>query len=236
MRRDRAREAAEGTASRAHGWTYSTLVGMNTSTPRPDWREMPREWDDNASHVAPPAVIDATSAPLKVVRTFAFLDLSGFTAFTDAAGPTAAHELLVAFRTLVRDVAGKRGVRVAKWIGDGVLLVSVVPQPVVAAAVDIASRVQDERVAVRGGVSTGPVIILDGDDYVGRALNLASRLCDSSAPGCVLADADSCGELPEWVRSTPHRPLRLKGLGRRADLSELELADGVSSPSTALIS
>ena len=180
-------------------------------------------------------MIDSKTAPLKVVRTFAFLDLSGFTAFTDEAGPTAAHELLVAFRTLVRDVAGKRGVRVAKWIGDGVLLVSVVPEPVVAAAVDIASRVQGERVAIRGGVSTGPVIILDGDDYVGRALNLASRLCDSSTPGHVLADADSCGDLPSWVQARPHKVLRLKGLGRRDDVSELTLADGVSSPSTTLV-
>jgi class 3 adenylate cyclase len=208
---------------------------MDSYKQRTDWREMPREWDDSASHVAPPAVIDSKTAPLKVVRTFAFLDLSGFTAFTDEAGPTAAHELLVAFRTLVRDVAGKRGVRVAKWIGDGVLLVSVVPEPVLAAAVDIASRVRGERVAVRGGVSTGPVIILDGDDYVGRALNLASRLCDSSTPGRVLADADSCGELPTWVQARPHKVLRLKGLGRRDDVSELSLADGVSSPSTALL-
>lgn len=179
---DRARSEAEGTRwpARACSAADGTFCRME-NVRRRDWRDMPREWDDDASHVEPPAVVDANHAPLKVVRTFAFLDLSGFTSFTDEAGPTAAHELLVAFRTLVRDVAGKRGVRVAKWIGDGVLLVSVVPTPVLAAAVDIAARVQDERVAVRGGVSTGPVIILDGDDYVGRALNLASRLCDSSS-------------------------------------------------------
>lgn len=202
---------------------------------RTDWREMPREWDDSASHVEPPAVVDANHAMLKVVRTFAFLDLSGFTSFTDEAGPTAAHELLVAFRTLVRDVAGKRGVRVAKWIGDGVLLVSVVPSPVVAAAVDIAARVQDGRVAVRGGVSTGPVIILDGDDYVGRALNLASRLCDASTAGTVLADNDSCGDLPDWIEAATHKALRLKGLGRRSDIMQLKVVDGVAVPATRLL-
>ncbi len=220
----------------ARAWLTSdgTLQSMETVRRR-DWREMPREWDDDASHVEPPAVVDANHAPLKVVRTFAFLDLSGFTSFTDEAGPTAAHELLVAFRTLVRDVAGKRGVRVAKWIGDGVLLVSVVPTPVLAAAVDIAARVQDERVAVRGGVSTGPVIILDGDDYVGRALNLASRLCDSSSPGTVLADKDSCGELPGWVEAVAHKALRLKGLGRRDDIMQLSIANGIDVPVTKLL-
>lgn len=195
---------------------------------------MPREWDGSASHIEPPAALDSSSAPLKVVRTFAFLDLSGFTAFTDEAGPTKAHELLVAFRTVVREVAGKRGVRVAKWIGDGVLLVSVVPSPVVAATVDIAARIIDPVVGVRGGVSTGPSLILDGDDYVGRALNLASRLCDSSTPGKVLADTDSCGELPEWITMRPHRALRLKGLGRRDDINELAVAPGVAVPETRL--
>jgi class 3 adenylate cyclase len=199
-----------------------------------DWREMPREWDDTSSHIAPPAALDAAAAPLKVVRTFAFLDLSGFTAYTDDAGPTKAHELLVAFRTVVREVAGRRGVRVAKWIGDGVLLVSVIPSPVVAATVDICVRVVDSTVGVRGGVSTGPAIILDGDDYVGRSLNLASRLCDVSTPGVVLADADSCGELPDWIAQRPHKALRLKGLGRRDDIRELTVGSGIVVPPTSL--
>jgi len=207
---------------------------MTTLNTARDWRDMPREWDDTTSHIAPPSVLDASAAPLKVVRTFAFLDLSGFTAYTDEAGPTKAHELLVAFRTVVREVAGRRGVRVAKWIGDGVLLVSVIPSPVVAATVDIASRVTDDSVGVRGGVSTGPALILDGDDYVGRSLNLASRLCDASTTGLVLADADSCGELPEWITQRSHKALRLKGLGRRDDIRELSISSGVEIPATRL--
>jgi adenylate cyclase len=186
-----------------------------------NWREIPREWDDSARYVATPAEIDATEGLVYVVRSFAFLDLSGFTAYTDERGPRAAHELLGSFRTLVRDVAAKRGVRVAKWIGDGALLISVIPENVVAAAVDIAGRSSLGEVGVRGGVSTGPALLLDGDDYVGRALNLASRLCDAVGAGRVLADSDSCAEIPEWIDAKAHPSLRLKGIGKRTDIFEL---------------
>jgi predicted PurR-regulated permease PerM len=39
---------------------------------------------------------------------------------------------LEVFRSAVKEVAGRRGVRVAKWLGDGVLLVGVKPGPIVA--------------------------------------------------------------------------------------------------------
>jgi class 3 adenylate cyclase len=100
---------------------------LDEPSDRTDWRAAPREWDDN--HVGPgtdpPVAVAALQAPHQVIRTFAFLDLCGFTSYTDAHGPVAAYDLLVQFRALVREIAAKRGVRVAKWIGDGVLLVGI---------------------------------------------------------------------------------------------------------------
>jgi class 3 adenylate cyclase len=179
--------------------------------------------------------MESSTRQVQVVRSFAFLDLSGFTSFTDEHGPRAAHELLGAFRLLVRDIAARRGVRVAKWIGDGALLISVIPENLVAAAVDIASRGTAGNVGVRGGVSTGPVLLLDGDDYVGRALNLASRLCDAVGPGRVLSDADSCMALPDWVLVKPHESLRLKGLGKRSDILELTVDPAAAGPRVDLL-
>ena len=57
-------------------------------------------------------------------RTFAFVDLSGFTTFTDRWGDKAAVEVLNDFRFLVRTVASRKGIRIAKWLGDGAMLVS----------------------------------------------------------------------------------------------------------------
>ena len=61
-------------------------------------------------------------------RTFAFVDLSGFTTFTDRWGDKAAVEVLNDFRFLVRTVASRKGIRIAKWLGDGAMLVAVEPE------------------------------------------------------------------------------------------------------------
>ena len=50
----------------------------------------------------------------RVERTFAFLDFSGFTAYTDREGDAAAYDVIRNFRNAV---ASERGVRMAKWLG-----------------------------------------------------------------------------------------------------------------------
>jgi adenylate cyclase len=112
-------------------------------------------------------------------RSFAFLDLCGFTAFTHASGDAEAVRVLVDFRAIVREVASDFAVRIDKWLGDGVMLVSVEPSPLVEAVLDIERRC-DERglpLPLRGGITRGDVLLLEGDDYIGDAVNLAARLC-----------------------------------------------------------
>jgi len=53
------------------------------------------------------------------------MDLCGFTRFIATNGEHAAIEALTAFRALTRELATRRGVRVAKWLGDGAMLVGV---------------------------------------------------------------------------------------------------------------
>jgi adenylate cyclase len=188
----------------------------------------------DAAGVAAPAVLAAADEPNRVIRSFAFLDLCGFTRFTDRFGPVASKEVLVAFRGVVRDVTERRGVRIAKWMGDGALIVGVDTPTLVSAAVDIVSRIHTDSLDVRGGVSTGPVLFIDGDDYVGRALNLASRLCDMAGPGQVLSDGDSCNDLPNWITTKPYRSVSLKGLGKREDIMSLEAEPSMRAPIVAL--
>ena len=56
---------------------------------------------------------------MRVRRYFAFVDLCGFTRFTEVHGDEEAVSVLTGFRTLVRYIASEHGVRVAKWLGDG---------------------------------------------------------------------------------------------------------------------
>ena len=43
---------------------------------------------------------------------------------------------------------------------------------------------------VHGGVTTGQVILFEGDDYIGASVNLAARLADVAGPGELLGPVD----------------------------------------------
>src|ERR1700691_2341283 len=75
--------------------------------------------------------------PMRVRRTFAFLDLSGFTALTESEGDERAVAVLGGFRAALRDICSRRAVRIAKWLGDGGMLVSVDTMPLVAATLEM---------------------------------------------------------------------------------------------------
>ena len=178
-----------------------------------------------------PREISVDGDPLEIVRSFAFVDLTGFTAYCDLHGPGNAHVALRSFRKLIRRICSQRGVRVSKWLGDGAMLVGTEITEVVACALDIVSRVKKGPLGVRGGVSTGPALLLDGDDYIGRAVNLASRLCDLAESQSIYIDGDSKVGAPIWSVYELCEPLPIKGLGLRTDIGKLTLDDstGVST-------
>lgn len=145
-------------------------------------------------------------------RWFGFIDISGFTAYTEEHGTQAALEVLARFRSVVRQVTGRRGVRVLKWLGDGVMLVGTAPGPLTATVCEIASRFEADVFDVHAGIAGGNVLLFEGDDYVGPSANHASRLCDAAGPGEVLA-LDVVGHLPEWVQVDGTVVVRADGIG-----------------------
>ncbi len=185
---------------------------------------------------------EARSATTRITRTFAFIDLCGFTDFSDSHGDDAAVAELVKLRASVRAAAPLFGVRVDKWLGDGVMLVGVDVEPVVAAVVAVCNQMAEVgELQMRAGIATGPVIILEGDDYVGKAVNTAARLCDRAEAGTILAACDAL-VLPEWVESKPRRPLHVRGLAQPVEVVSLSAMDGAGpspsalAPATAIMS
>jgi class 3 adenylate cyclase len=127
---------------------------------------------------------------VRVERTFCFLDLCGFTAYTEVHGDDAAVAVLARLRAVLRAVGEKRGVRITKWLGDGAMLSGVEPLAVVACAYEVRERIaQSSPLAVRGGIVRGRVIMFEGDDYVGAAVNAAARLCRAATANQLLAAA-----------------------------------------------
>ena len=167
-------------------------------------------------------------------RCFAFIDLSGFTALTETEGDERAVIALNAFRTLVRDICSRRGVRIAKWLGDGAMLVNLETRPVVAAALEMQNAVARTPVpiSVRAGLASGLVILYEGDDYIGHCVNVAARLSDQAAGGEVLAAPSVIGDLPAWGRVVETHEIALRGLERPLSVSQLgfRLLDGVVEP------
>lgn len=157
-------------------------------------------------------------------RAFAFIDLSGFTLYTEQNGAHAATEVLTRFRTACRDVTARRGARVAKWLGDGVMIVGTEPGPVVAAAAELLLRFRDDPFEIHAGVAGGVVLLFEGDDYIGRPVNLAARLCEAASPGELLAVGVEDG-VPEWVRCRGTVTVRAAGIGDIAEVQQLHVDD-----------
>lgn len=152
---------------------------------------------------------------MRVERTFAFVDLCGFTAFTEAEGDQRAVEVLADFRSCVRRAASDHGVRVAKWLGDGAMFVAVEQGYLVDAVLELERHFDELQapLALRGGMACGPVILFEGDDHIGTAVNLAARLCDIAAPHEVLA-TPSIREVPDGVIAERATPVRIAGFPR----------------------
>jgi len=138
------------------------------------------------------------SRTTRVERTVAFIDLCGFTAFADLEGDDRAVAVLSSFRDVVRTIASERGVRIAKWLGDGAMLV---------------------------GVEAEPVILIDGDDYIGHAVNMASRLCGEAEAHEVLAPADAVSALLVNTHAEPMGRREIPGVGEPIEVVRLTAHD-----------
>jgi class 3 adenylate cyclase len=170
---------------------------------------------------------DALGVPIAVDYTFGFLDISGFTSYCEQEGEHAAIDLLTRFRSLTRSVAVRRGVRVAKWLGDGVMLVAADQAPAVATVAEIVVRCAAIGIDTHAGLARGPVLLFEGDDYVGRPVNLAARLCDAAGQGEMLSSGLS-DALPSWVQAEPGVPLALGGIGVVDGVVGLRVTDEVA--------
>jgi adenylate cyclase len=159
---------------------------------------------------------------MRVLRGFAFIDLCGFTAYTDAHGDAEAVLVLAQLRNAVRAEAENHGVRLTKWLGDGAMLTGVESREVVACALRVRETLSaDAPLPLRGGIAEGPVIMFEGDDYIGAPVNVAARLCDRAAPGQLLVAGQALSELPPGARARPIGTLHLPGVSHPVEAAEL---------------
>lgn len=167
----------------------------------------------NATRVVDMTLLGGNPYRYRVTRTIGFVDLSGFTSYTETEGDDDAVEALILFRAVTRAVCARHGVRVAKWLGDGAMLVGVEAEDLAETIPELQRKLAEGRspLAVRGGVATGPVILFEGDDYIGSVVNLASRLSEVADPGQFLAPKEFVSAIMVNTEAIPVGPVEVKG-------------------------
>jgi class 3 adenylate cyclase len=150
-------------AQQTHAWTASMIEGFERILSQSGHRQ----------HIErPPAMC--------------FLDITGYTRLTQERGDTAAAELAEQLTRVVHRSTAQHGGRPVKWLGDGVMCYFPDPAPGVLAALDMADGVTDVGLPpAHVGLHAGPVI-LQGGDYFGQTVNIASRIAEYARPGEVL--------------------------------------------------
>lgn len=147
-----------------------------------------------------------------------FTDLEGYTSYTARHGDLAAAEALQIHAIAAGAILRRRGGRIVKQIGDGLMIVFLDPAAAVLGGVELLTTSRP-GLAVRAGLHWGAALVT-GSDVLGHSVNVASRIADAAAGGELFVSADAiacCGEVDGVRFGLPHRHA-LRGIDAPIDL------------------
>ena len=153
----------------------------------------------------------------RVRMAFCFVDLTGFTRYTEEEGDEEALDLVERFVETVEATLPSEAL-IVKTIGDEVMIVSPEPGPLTEWAVGFLTLFR-ERPQPRVGIHFGPAVYRDGD-YFGTEVNLTHRVVARALGGEVLVTAsvvDAIGS-SAYLEFEPIGRVELKGFGQPAEL------------------
>jgi len=163
-----------------------------------------------------------------VEATFAFVDLAGFTAMTEAHGDAEAVAIVRAFRDRALDVL-RPGDVLVKTIGDAVMLRFPTPQAAISALRELLQRelvVGNAILLPRAGAHHGPAMLVDGD-YYGGAVNLAARVAGQARGGQLLVTTRTALAARDLGATVTHvGSVQLHNVSESVDLYDVHIGDG----------
>jgi adenylate cyclase len=178
--------------------------------------------------------------PLKSHRreiTVVFLDLRGFTAFTETADPEEVMGVLAQYHAAIGRLILEHEATLERFSGDGIMAFFNDPLPIPdpaprAARMALAMQAEIARLAsgwrrrghdllmgvgiAQGFATIGGIGFPGRIDYgaIGTVTNLAARLCGEARGGEILVSQRVCGLLEGCVATEPAGELVLKGFSR----------------------
>jgi len=173
---------------------------------------------DVVGHMEADSAMDTAEIELGHVHVaLCFIDLTGFTRYTEEEGDIEALDVVENF---VAGVEGTlpREATIVKTIGDEVMVVSPDAASLTRWAVDFLSRFP-RRPQPRVGIHFGDAVYRDGD-YFGSQVNLVHRVVNRALAGEVLVTDAVCGAIAgnESLELEPIGEVRLKGFPTPTEL------------------
>lgn len=162
---------------------------------------------------------------------YAFVDLAGFTALTQTHGDQVAASYVDRLCALAAE-ASTGQTRLAKSIGDAVLLVGPDAADLLASAVTLMSQLarQPAFPLPRAGATAGPAV-WRRDDVIGTAVNTAARLAACARGGQLLVDDSLVATAAAHGLATrPVGPLPLRNLRFPVAAFEVDYPDRPGRP------
>jgi DNA-binding response OmpR family regulator len=169
--------------------------------------------------------------------TVVFLDLRGFTAFSDSAEPEEVMDCLRHYHAEMGKLVFKYEGTLERFMGDGMVVIFNDPIPcenhsqkAAQMAIEMRNRVKELRVAwlkmgydldlgvgLASGYATLGTVGFEGRmDYgtIGNLPNLAARLCAEAQGGQIVTDQKTMSKLEEYIEAAALEGLHLKGINR----------------------
>jgi adenylate cyclase len=166
---------------------------------------------DVVGHMETDSAVETAEMELGHVHVaLCFIDLTGFTRYTEEEGDIEALDVVENFVATV-EATLPREATIVKTIGDEVMVVSPDPSSLTEWAVDFLDRFP-ERPQPRVGIHFGDAVYRDGD-YFGSQVNLVHRVVNRALAGEVLITDAVCEAIAasERLRFEPIGEVNLKG-------------------------
>jgi adenylate cyclase len=173
---------------------------------------------DVVGHMEADSSMDTAEIELGHVNVaLCFIDLTGFTRYTEEEGDIEALDVVENFVAGV-EATLPREATIVKTIGDEVMVVSPDPASLTEWAVTFLSRFP-QRPQPRVGIHYGDAVYRDGD-YFGSQVNLVHRVVNRALAGEVLVTDTVCGAIAgsRRLEFEPIGEVKLKGFPKPTEL------------------